>query len=102
MPADDEDPFRAFLAELADGKRWQLLRADGWEEFAERLSAVIVVLPARRRQALVMLLFALSERMTTPEDADEWIARHDLDADEHVEAMIGWLRDLRPPDERPA
>ena len=97
-----EDPFRSFLAELADGRRWQLLRADGWEEFAERLARTIVVLPARRRQALVMLLFALSERMITPEDAEEWIARHDLDADADIEAMIGWLRGFGPPDERSA
>jgi hypothetical protein len=96
MAAEDEDPFRSFLAELADGTRWELLRAGGWEEFAERLSNSIVLLPARRRQALVMLLFALSERMISPEDADAWIAAHDLDVDEGIEEMISWLRVLRP------
>jgi hypothetical protein len=98
MTSGDDDPFRSFLAELADGTRWELLRADGWEDFAERLSGLIVILPARRRQALVMLLFALSERMVTPDEANAWISRHDLDHDEGVDEMIAWLRVLRPPD----
>ena len=44
-----------------------------------------------------MLLFALSERMTTPDDANAWIGSHDLDEDEGVEELIAWLRQLRPP-----
>jgi hypothetical protein len=92
-----DDPFRSFLAELADGKRWELLRTEGWEEFSERLADLIVRLAVRRRQAVVMLLFALSERMVTPDEANTWIAAHDLDDDEGVEEMIFWLRDLRPP-----
>jgi hypothetical protein len=95
---EDDDPFRSFLSELADGKRWELLRTDGWEEFSERLASLIVRLPARRRQAIVMLLFALSERMVTSDEANAWIADHDLDDDEGVEQMIAWLRVLRPPD----
>jgi hypothetical protein len=99
VPESHEDAFRSFLAELADGARWQLIRAHGWEEFAERLANLIVGLPARRRQALVMLLFALSERMITPDDANTWIRAHDLDDDEGVEEMITWLRLLDPPDQ---
>lgn len=38
MTPEDDDPFRQILAELADGKRWQLIRTDGWEEFSERLA----------------------------------------------------------------
>jgi hypothetical protein len=94
----DADPFRDFLAELADGRRWQLIRSEGWEEFTERLADLIVVLAPRRRQALVMLLFALSERMLVPEHAEDWIATHDLDQDADVEAMISWLRTMRPPE----
>jgi hypothetical protein len=60
------------------------------------LAALIVGLPARRRQALVMLLFALSERMITPDDANAFIAAHDLDQDQGVEEMISWLRALDP------
>jgi hypothetical protein len=93
----NEDHFKAFLSELADGKRWELLRADGWEEFTERLASLIVELSPRRRQALVMLLFALSERMTTPDKANDWIAGHNLDSEDDIEAMIAWLRELRPP-----
>ena len=92
-----DDPFQDFLAELADGQRWQLIRSKGWEDFTERLARLIVDLVPRRRQALVMLLFALSERMLTPEDANRWIADHDLHRDETVEDMISWLRSLRPP-----
>jgi hypothetical protein len=95
--ADEGDPFRSFLAELADGQRWELLRTEGWEEFSERLANLIVRLPPRRRQAVVMLLFALSERMITPDEANAWIGEHDLDHDEGVEEMIAWLRELRPP-----
>lgn len=97
MSSDGDDPFREILGELADGKRWALLRADGWEEFSERLASIIVMLPPRRRQALVMLLFALSERMITPDHVEAWMAEHDVDADDGVEEMIGWLRRFRPP-----
>jgi hypothetical protein len=82
---------------LADGKRWELIRTDGWEEFSERLADLIVTLSPRRRQALVMLLFALSERVITPEAANAWIADHDLGTDGELEAMIAWLRQFRPP-----
>jgi hypothetical protein len=97
VTSENDDPFRSFLAEMADGKRWELLRTEGWEDFSERLADLIVRLPARRRQAVVMLLFALSARMITPDEANAWIADHDLDHDEGVEEMIAWLRELRPP-----
>jgi hypothetical protein len=70
---------------------------DGWEEFSERLANLIVTLPPRRRQALVMLLFALSERMITPEATNAWMADHDVATDDGLKAMIAWLRQLRPP-----
>jgi hypothetical protein len=98
MAEPDADPFQDFLSELADGKRWELLRTSGWEDFTERLSALIVQLSPRRRQALVMLLFALSERMLSPDDANQWIAGQDLDTDEGIEAMIAWLREMNPPE----
>ena len=97
MTPEDDDPFRQILTELADGKRWELIRIDGWEEFSERLANLIVTLPPRRRQALVMLLFALSERMITPEVANAWMADHDVATDDGLEAMIAWLRQFRPP-----
>jgi len=65
---------------------------------SERLAALISGLPTRRRQALVMLIFALSQRMLTPEQADEWIDTHDVDSDEGVEALIGWLRQFPAPE----
>ncbi|MGI8491230.1 MAG: hypothetical protein ACR2KC_00435 [Acidimicrobiales bacterium] len=97
MAGTDGDPFHDFLTEMADGQRWKLARAHGWEDFSKRLSELIVKLAPRRRQALVMLLLALSENMLTPEDANEWISAHDVDGDEGVEEMITWLRQFRPP-----
>ena len=100
LMTEDEDEtrdFRSFLSELADGAGWELIRASGWEDFSQRLAQVLVRLAPRRRQLLVMLLFALAERMITPADANSWIAAHDLDQDEGVEAMIAWLRSFRPP-----
>jgi hypothetical protein len=94
VSGDEEDHFLELLAELSDGQRWQLARSSGWEDFAVRLSDLIVTLPPRRRQVLVMLLFALSERMVTPDQAAEWIGSHNLDRDEGLDATIGWLRGL--------
>jgi len=61
------DPFAEFLVELSDGKRWALIRAEGWADFIERLSELIEELPVRRRQALMMLLFALAYEQLTPD-----------------------------------
>jgi hypothetical protein len=95
------DPFAEFVAELSDGKRWKLVRADGWDDFIERLSELIVNLPSRRRQALMMLLFALVYEQLTPEVAKEWLDEHDVDSDEGIEALIFWLRRFRPPQPPP-
>lgn len=91
------DPFSEFLADLSDGKRWQLLRAEGWDDFIQRLSDLIIELPARRRQALMMLLFALVYEQLTPEHARQWCEEHEVDSAEGIEAMISWLRQFRPP-----
>lgn len=90
------DPFAEFVAELSDGKRWSLVRADGWDDFIERLSQLISELPARRRQALMMLLFALVYEQLTPDAAKAWFDQHDVDSDEGIEALISWLRQFRP------
>lgn len=90
------DPFAEFVAELSDGKRWALLQAEGWDEFVERLSQLVSDLAPRRRQALMMLLFALVYEQLTPDDAKDWVAEHDVDSDEGVETMISWLRQFRP------
>jgi hypothetical protein len=100
-PSPPPDRFAEFIAELSDGRRWALLRSKGWEDFIERLSALIVDLPARRRQALMMLLFAMAYEQLTPDDAKAWFDGHDVDSDEGVDAMISWLRGFRPPDPPP-
>jgi len=91
-----ENPFAAFVAELADGQRWTLLRAEGWDDFVERLTALIAELEPRRRQVLVMLLFALVDRQLTPEEAKAFIDEHDIDSDEGLLEMLRWLRQFRP------
>jgi hypothetical protein len=104
MPPSDptaSDPFAEFIAELSDGKRWALLRADGWDDFIRRLSELIAELPVRRRQAIMMLLFALAYEQLTPEAAREWFDQHDVNDDAGIEAMISWLRPLRPPQAPP-
>lgn len=93
----DGDPFAEFIAELSDGKRWALVRAVGWDDFIERLTTLVADLPPRRRQALMMLLFALVYEQLTPDQAKDWLAEHDVDSDEGIEAMISWLREFRPP-----
>lgn len=89
------DAFLTFAAEIADGERWTVLRADGWDDLQERLAQVIGDLPARRRQALIMLLFALIEEYVTPEEVRQWIDTHDLAGDDGVEQIIAWLRQSR-------
>jgi hypothetical protein len=81
---------------LADGQRWQLARSEKWDDFVERVSRVIGDLPLRRRQVLVMLLFALSDGLLSSEELQAWMADRDVDSDEGVEAMIAWLRQFRP------
>lgn len=89
------DAFLAFATEIADGDRWKVLRAHGWDDLQERLADVIADLPARRRQALIMLLFALIEEYVTPEQVRQWITSHDLGVDDGVEQFIAWLRQAR-------
>ncbi|MGH9102799.1 MAG: hypothetical protein ACRDYD_07435 [Acidimicrobiales bacterium] len=95
MPDPSEDPFIDLLADLADGKRWAVLRAEGFDDFVERLTGIIDRLEPRRRQAVIMLMLALVEGLVTPEQADAWIRSHGVDTDQAVEAMIAWLRDRR-------
>ncbi|MGH9069303.1 MAG: hypothetical protein ACRD0J_17705 [Acidimicrobiales bacterium] len=91
----EDDPFVALLAEMADGQRWAVLRAEGFDDFVLRLTGIIGALPPRRRQAVIMLLFGLVEGFVTPEEADAWIASRAISTDQGVEDMIAWLRDLR-------
>jgi hypothetical protein len=93
------DPFREFVAELADGDRWALIRSRGWDEFVDRLTRLVAELEPRRRQALMMLLFLLVDEQVTPDDAKRYIAEHDTESDEGIEKMIAWLRQFRPPTE---
>jgi hypothetical protein len=100
MTDDDVNPFAEMVTEVVDGKRWELIRADGWQDFVERLSSVIARLEPRRRQALVMLLFAMVDGQLHPDDARAWLEEHDVDSDEGLDRMLAWLRGFRPrPDE---
>jgi hypothetical protein len=92
---DPLDIFFDFASEFADGERWRLLRSQSWDDFQERLAEVVGELPVRRRQALMMLLFALIEGFVDSDDLADWMSDHDLTRDEGIEEMIGWLRDRR-------
>ena len=93
--AEAAEAFFRFATELADGERWRLLRAHGWEDFEQRLAETLGSLPVRRRQALVMLLFGLVEGSVLPADVRSWFDAHDLRTDQGIEALIGWLRRQR-------
>lgn len=102
MTTDDElslperaDLFFDFATEIADGERWKVLRAEGWEDMNVRLADVIGDLPVRRRQALMMLLFSMVEELVTPDEVRDWLADHDLAPDEGIEELITWLRGVR-------
>jgi hypothetical protein len=43
-----------------------------------------------------MLLFALTEEAVSPQEVQAWVADHDIDPEEGVEAMIARLRQFRP------
>jgi hypothetical protein len=94
-PDERIDAFFEFATEFADGDRWKLLRAEGWEEFEHRLAEVVADLPVRRRQALIMLLFALVEEMVEPGDMRAWMLDNDVSTEEGIEGLIAWLRQRR-------
>ena len=89
------DAFVDAATELADGERWKLVRAEGWDDFIERLAVVAGELPVRRRQALMMLLVSLVEELVRPEQVNDFIRGHDLDSEGGIEALIAWLRSRR-------
>ncbi|MHB1988120.1 MAG: hypothetical protein ACYCSF_09055 [Acidimicrobiales bacterium] len=93
------DPFAGLLSELSDGQQWKLIRADGWTDFIERLSQVIVELDIPRRQAIVMLLFAFAEGLLTPEQVGGYLGEHEVDSESGLAEFITWVRQFRPRDE---
>jgi hypothetical protein len=90
-----EDAFFELAAEIADGERWLVIRADGWDDMQRRLAEAMDDLSVRRRQALIMLIFALVEKIVTPDQVQRWTDERDLSRDEVIEELIGWLRDAR-------
>jgi hypothetical protein len=96
---DPADPFAELLAELSDGARWKLARASGWDDFVDRLARMLPDLPLRRRQALVMLLVALTEGSLDPERLSDWLGEHEASSDVGLEKFIRWLRQFRPRDD---
>jgi hypothetical protein len=98
--AEGINDFFEFASEFADGERWKILRAEGWDDFEERLAVVVGELPVRRRQALMMLLLALIEDYVTSEDVRSWMDGHDIGDDGGIEELIAWLRLTRAEDAR--
>jgi hypothetical protein len=92
----DESPFASLLAQLADGEQWKVVRGEGWEEFAQTLGDAIGSLDVRRRQAIVMVLVAISTGSLTSRDVEAFLSGRDMDDDAEVEELITWLRTHRP------
>ncbi len=92
----DESPFGSLLSELADGEKWKVVRGEGWEKFARTLGDAIGSLDVRRRQAIVMVLVAISTGGLTSRDVEEFLAGRNMDDDTEVEELIRWLRAHRP------
>jgi hypothetical protein len=87
--------FQDLLGHLSDGARWKVLSGHGRREFAERVTQEIVELEPRRRQAIVMCLFALLAMDMPPEDLAGFLAGRDMSVDAEVEALIVATRELR-------
>jgi hypothetical protein len=91
------EAFWDLLEQLSDGARWKVLSGIGRREFAQRLTAEIVQLEPRRRQAIVMILFVLLAGEMQPDDLATYIAGRDMTTDREVEALIAWLRENYDP-----
>jgi len=96
MSGASPDPFAALLAELSDGQQWKLIRADGWEDFVERLSTIITEVSPERRRAIVMLLFAFAEGTLSPEAVSTYLTGHEVDSESGLREFVSWLRQFRP------
>jgi hypothetical protein len=97
LPVHQDDAFDDLLTQLSDGARWKVLSGEGRAEFAERLTAEIVELEPRRRQAIIMCLFALLAMNLEPDELATYLAGRDMSRDDEVEGLITWLRENYDP-----
>ena len=97
VPVDEQAAFDDLLAQLSDGARWKVLSGEGRAEFTEQLTAEIVELEPRRRQAVLMCLFALLAMNLHPEELARYLEGRDMSQDAEVEALIAWLRENYDP-----
>ena len=93
----EDESFHDLLAHLSDGARWKILSGEGRNEFAERLTQEIVDLEPRRRQAIIMILFALLAMNLDPDELATYLAGRDMTRDDEVESLITWLRENYDP-----
>jgi hypothetical protein len=94
---DEHDAFGDLLAQLADGAQWKVMSGVGRQKFAERLTREIGDLELRRRQAIVMCLFALLAGDMQADDLAGFVQGRDMRDDAAVEALIAWLRENYDP-----
>jgi hypothetical protein len=97
LTVTEDGAFDDLLAQLADGARWKVLSGQGRTEFAERLTREIVELQPRRRQAVIMCLFALLAMNLQPDELARYVEGRDMSRDDEVEALITWLRENYDP-----
>ena len=93
----EPNSFDDLLHSLADGARWKVLSGHGREEFARRLTTQIVDLEPRRRQAILMCLFALLAGDLQPQELATFLRARAMRSDGDVEALIDWLRENYDP-----
>ena len=96
MDDEREELFGELLADLCDGQRWKLIRVEEWDDFIARLAEVIERLPIRRRQAMLMMLIAMSDGNLEPEELASFLNGRNMDDDAEVDALIHWLHQFRP------
>lgn len=96
MEDEREDLFADLLSDLCDGERWKLIRAEEWDDFVVRLANLIEGLPVRRRQAILMMLLAMSDGNLEPEQLASYLHGRNMDDDAEVDALIQWLHQFRP------
>jgi hypothetical protein len=89
------DPFSKFANHFFDETGRRQLEAGDPDDFVERLSEKIEQLPARRRQALMMLLLTLAEGLVEPTDVARWLSERDVTDDRQVDETVVWLRERR-------
>lgn len=98
MPEDGDDPTADLIVDVVAGVEGTDTSQHDADAAVAALARTVGALAPRRRQALLMLLYALTDGGLDTDGARTWLAAHDTDDDAGLTQMIGWLRHYRPHD----